>query len=425
VSGLARRLAFASALALTLAGCGSTTDSLGYNNTGKLLPVTGPTSYPNPFRDLLGESDSAISSKITNAFNTLFHGAPSYKFYETMADNATLTAAGLPTVTADQAYVLDTLHNDIRTEGMGLGMMICVEMNKQYEFDQLWTYAKEVLEIQSGPQAGYFPSFCNGASDTPTPCLDPYGFEQFVTALIFANDRWKSTGTIDYASDALELLHTARHKQEDNGGIVDGVTNTFDTTTSLPFDVPDVTSGDVTRPSLVMPGAYALWAQATGDPAWTTAAASGRAFWQSAANTLTGFMPTRAQFSGTPVAGWSTFEPEGYRSQINVAIDQIWTGGDSWNVSESNQLLSFFTAQGITTYGKIYSLDGTMVLETDHEPSLVVSNGITAVASTNADRSSYVSAVWNLDMPTGSARYYTGILYIVSLLILSGQYQVY
>ncbi len=98
-------------------------------------------------------------------------------------------------------------------------------------------------------------------------------------------------------------------------------------------------------------------------------------------------MPTRARFDGTPLPDWATFEPEGYRSQINVAIDQIWTAGDAWNVTESNQLLAFFTAQGITTYGKIYSLDGTMVLETDHEPSLVVSNGITAVASTNADRS--------------------------------------
>jgi oligosaccharide reducing-end xylanase len=108
-----------------------------------------------------------------------------------------------------------------------------------------------------------------------------------------------------------------------------------------------------------------------------------------------------------------------------VAIDQIWTGGDSWNVSESNQLLAFFSAQGISTYGRIFSLDGTMVLDTNHEPSLVVSNGITAVASTNADRSSYVSAVWNMDSPTGSARYYTGILYMVSLLVLGGQYQVY
>ena len=38
---------------------------------------------------------------------------------------------------------------------------------------------------------------------------------------------------------------------------------------------------------------------------------------------------------------------------------------------------------------------------------------------------SYVSAVWNMDLPIGNARYYSGILYIVSLLVLSGQFQVY
>src|SRR5262249_49920000 len=53
-----RRLAYVSALALVLSGCGSTTDSLGYDNPKTLLPITGPASYPNPFRDLLGESDS-------------------------------------------------------------------------------------------------------------------------------------------------------------------------------------------------------------------------------------------------------------------------------------------------------------------------------------------------------------------------------
>ena len=36
-------------------------------------------------------------------------------------------------------------------------------MNKQPEFDQLWTYAKQVIEYQSGPNAGYFPSFCDDA----------------------------------------------------------------------------------------------------------------------------------------------------------------------------------------------------------------------------------------------------------------------
>ncbi|HEX3901414.1 MAG TPA: glycosyl hydrolase family 8 [Polyangia bacterium] len=408
-------LAGLSVAALAICACTATTDSLGYDDSESkvLLPLKPPASYPNPFRDLLGETDAAITAKITNVFNTLFHGSAAQAIYVAVGD--------------DQAYIEDTFHdNEIRTEGIGLGMMICVELNKQDEFDKLWTYAKQMVELGSGPNAGYFPSYCDAADGTTTSCLDPYGFEQFVTALIFANDRWKTTGTtIDYAADALALFHTLRHKQDDNGGVVEGVTNMFDATTNLPLDVPDVSAAGVTRPSLVMPGYEALWAEADADPNWTAAAESGRAFWQAAANATTGFMPVRADFDGTPVPGWDTFQPEGYRAQINVVIDQIWSGGDAWNVTESNQLLAFFSGQGINTYGKSFSLDGTTVLDPSHEPSLVVANGIAAVASTNGDRSGYVSAVWNMDIPTGDARYYSGILELVGLLILSGQFQVY
>jgi oligosaccharide reducing-end xylanase len=409
-----RGLACISVGALALGACGATTDSLGYNDTESkaLLPLTPPASYPNPFRDLLGQTDAAISAKITNAFNTLFHGSSSYAIYVPVGD--------------DQAYIEDTYHdNEIRTEGIGLGMMICVELNKQDEFDKLWRYARDVVQDHSGADAGYFPSFCDAAGGTATSCLDPYGFEQFVTALIFANDRWGSTGAIDYASDALALFHTLRHKEDDNGGVVDGVTNMFDAATNLPLDVPNIAAAGVTRPSVVMPGYYALWAAADADPLWTAAAERGRSFWQSDANATTGFMPVRANLDGTPLAGWASFQSECYRAQINVVIDQIWSGGAAWNVAESNQLLAFFSGQGISSYGRSFSLDGTMVLDTLHDPALVVANGVAALASTNTDRSSYVNAVWNLDLPSGDARYYSGILQMVALLILSGQFQVY
>jgi oligosaccharide reducing-end xylanase len=411
---LLRGLACLAVAALELAACSGTTDSLGYNTSDskKLLPLTPPASYPNPFRDLLGQSDMAINAKLNNAFNTIFHGGPASAIY-------------VP-VGTDQAYIEDSFHNNqIRTEGIGLGMMICVELNKQDEFDRLWRYARDVVQNQTGPDAGYFPSFCDAATGTATTsCLDPYGFEQFVTALIFANDRWGSTGAIDYATDALALFHTMRHKEDDNGGVVDGVTNMFDAATNLPFDVPDVSAAGVTRPSLIMPGYYGLWAEADGDPLWTAAAERGRSFWQIDANPTTGFMPVRATFDGTPLAGWATFQAECYRVQINAVIDQIWSGGDAWNVSESNQLLAFFTNQGINTYARIFTLDG-MVLDPMHDTSLVLANGIAALASTNVDRASYVSAVWNMEPPSGDARYFSGILQLVALLILSGQFQVY
>ena len=50
---------------------------------------------------------------------------------------------------------------------------------------------------------------------------------------------------------------------------------------------------------------------------------------------------------------------------------------------------------------------------------------MTAAISTNADRATYVDKVWTLATPVGVVRYYQGILDLLSLLVLSGQYRVW
>ena len=56
-----------------------------------------------------------------------------------------------------------------------------------------------------------------------------------------------------------------RHKEDENGGkIVDGITNTFDPTTALPYDLPVVAPACASRPSIVMPAYYDLWARGDG-----------------------------------------------------------------------------------------------------------------------------------------------------------------
>jgi oligosaccharide reducing-end xylanase len=407
------------AAAVAVTGCTSTVDSLGYDGPGGIVlhPLTGPSSYPNAFRDLLGKSDSDIATKLSGAFMQLFHGdASTQAIYFTMG--------------TDQAYIEDVYHGDVRTEGVGLGMLIAVEMNKQDEFDRLWRYAKGTLAVTSGPSAGYFNSYCQitGTLNWET-CLDPFGLEQFVMALLLANDRWGSTtGTIDYGSDVKGLLTLMRHKEDQNGGVVGGVTDTFDPSARLVFDIPDSSAAGMSRPSIELPAYYDLWAQATGDPFWTAAAAAARGYWTRTANMTTGLMPVRASFDGTPLAGDDDFGAQTYRAQLAIALDQIWpvaAPASSWNVDESNRLLQFFNAQGIDQYASGYSLDGSTVTMTGHDPALVVMNGASALVATGASRTDFVSAVWNLATPTGSARYYPGLLDLLSLLALSGQLQVY
>lgn len=392
-------------------------DSLGYDDPRDaapdapvLHPLTGPASYPNAFQDVLGKTPTEITAKISNAFDLLFHGDPT-------------TQAIFFQVGPDQAYIRDTLHDDVRTEGIGYGMIIAVELGKRVEFDQLWRYAKSVAQYSSGSNAGYFSSSC----DTPTsavPCVDPFGLEQFVMALLFAHDLWGSGGSIDYATDVRMLFDVMRNKEVHNGGVVDGVTNTFDAATKLVFDVPNTESATYSRPSIEMPAYYELWAQATGDSFWTDAATAARDYWQRSANAGTGLMPTRASFDGTPVPGSDTFDAEGYRTQLNMVLDRIFFGKTPWEVDESNRLLDFFFQQGIDQYGRQYTLDGTVIVGM-HDPSLVAVNGATALIATSDQRVAFIDAAWNLPVPTGLPRYYNGILDLLALLILSGQYRVY
>lgn len=399
--------------ATTAIGCHGTVDSLGSDaiQEAPLRPLTGPSSYPNAFASVLGKTQAEIDAKIQQTFDLLFHGDPA-------------TQAIYFPVGTDQALIRDILHDDVRTEGIGYAMMICVELDKRDEFDRLWAYAESALLYRSGAARGYFRSSCDAGGGTAS-CIDPFGHEQILMALIFAHDRWGSDSGVDYQKGALAALHVMRNKVRDNGGVIDGITDMIDPQAKLFYDVPLVSSANVSRPSIEMPAFYALWAQATGDGFWATAAASARTYLQSVDNPTTGLMPVRASFDGTPVSGSDTFEPEGYRTQLNMTLDHVWSGAEVWVVDESNRLLAFFASQGMDTYGKSYSLDGKTVLDTLHEPSLVVMNGASALAATNSNRAQFIDAVWNLALPTGDVRYYTGILDLSVLLVLSGQYRVY
>lgn len=448
-AGSALLFGVAVALFAAAAGCKTTVDSLGAGAAGgtgvpPLRPLTGPATYPSAFRDLLGKTDAEIAQKINGAFMQLFHGAPS--------DEAIYFPSG-----GDTAYIRDILHDDIRTEGIGIGMMVAVQLNARTEFDRLWRYAKKMMLQTSGPNAGYFLSRC----DAPVPsavCVDPFGHQMFTMALIFAHDRWTRAGAgtggsagsggaaggggaggmggvtgaggsaavaVDYQADAQALLRVMLHKEEDAGGIFDGVINSFDATTKLVFEAPNESVGMVTRPQFEMPAFYALWEQATGNTFWGQAAAAARAHWKKVAHPMSGLVPQRANFDGTVPAGADIYGPVSYRTPFHIVLDRIWIGGDPWHVDECNRLLQFFVGKGIKEYGRIFSLDGGETVDPARDPSLVVTNGAAASIATVTQAQAFVAEVWNMPTPTGTARYYTGILDLMALLILGGQFRVY
>jgi oligosaccharide reducing-end xylanase len=407
---------------LLLASCGSTLDSVGcternHSTDGgsvdpafKLASILGPASYPNAFRDLLGKSDSEIATKIGDTFEQLFHGDPN-------------TEAIFVPYGTDQAYILDVFHEQRRSEGIGLGMIITVSLGKRDDFDRLWRYAKSI-QIADGPAQGYFPSFCGGSSNSVS-CYDPYGLQQIVTALLLARGRWQAApGPIDYDLEAANLLDLIRNKEAYNCGVIDNITSPFDSESALPYSSPTTVSAGVSEPAIVMPAYYDLWYQATDDPFWRQAAVAARAYWQASAHPTTGLMPQRASFDGTPVPDFENFNSEGLRVLFNMALDGIWSGRQPWLVDESNRLLQFFYGKGLTTYGHLFSLDGTTV-QSQRDRALVAANGALAMVATVDIRRDFVNEVWNLGSPsTGTTRYYPGIMQLLALVLLSGQLRI-
>ena len=396
-------------------GCGSTLDSLGGASTETpktLQPVRHSGNYYNAFADLLKKRSSEISAKLDAAFQQLFHGAADqYIFYEQQT-------------APDRSSIVDALHNDVRAEGMGLAMLITVELDHQKEFDELWRYAKYKLEVTSGPAKGYFDSLCGEGEGTD--CYDIYGMQHFVLALMLAHGRWHSTADMPYESDALTLLDAFLNKEAQNNGVVNGVGNAFSIEDFLVREEPTLAdAGFTTRSSLQMPASYWYWEKATGMPFWRSAAQASRALLVNAADSNTGLWPMRSYFDGTPVQRSPGFTQQGYRTQLNLAIDALWGTASPDQAELANRVLNFFSAQGIATYGGTFETDGTPV-DTTRALALVSVNGALAVAApSNANRKAFVQAVWDQAIPSGDNRYYEGLLYLMSMLVLSGQMQVY
>jgi oligosaccharide reducing-end xylanase len=374
-------------------------------------------TYQNLFTDVLSKSDREVKAKIDSAFAQLFHG-----------DSASQTVF-FP-VEPDMAYIKDILHNDVRTEGMSYGMMIAVQLDKKNEFDRLWKWSKTFMQQHSGAHKNFFAWHCSpdGAKLELSAASD--GEEWFVTALFFASARWgNGQGMYDYNNEAQTILHTMLHKEEEPGGS-DSVTNMFNRDHQQVVFVPNLEASVFTDPSYHLPHFYELWARwAREDTAfWSGAAHASREFLKKAAHPVTGLAPEYAHFDGTPILPWGNeskdFRYDAWRVAMNVAVDHEWFDKDPWEVTQSDRLLTFFAAQGIGTYGTLFTLDGKLI-SGNRSTGLVAMNSVACLASTLPFRKQFLEELWNTPIPSGDGRYYDGLLYMLALLQDSGNFKIY
>lgn len=380
--------------------------------------------YPNLFKEA-GYSQDQINAKVNGAWQQLFHGNPG------TAPNYYDGQAVYYQMKPDMAYIEDIGDNDVRTEGMGYGMMIAVQLNHKQEFDSLWNYAKTYMQIKSGPTKDYF-AWHTTPGNEPKVIDDgvaPDGDQWIAAALAFAAGRWgNGTGTYNYQQQSEKILHAMWHDSD----------SAFSNTTYLPtFSPPGALN--YTDPSYSLPAFYKIFASV--DPSdsklWNRANTAGENLLENAYYPTTGLAPDYSNFDGTPYMTSSdntndtnydhNFQYDAWRAIANANVDAAWFGIKPWETKYSNTLENFFWNQpgGVNGYESLYHLDGTSTSTNQHSPGLVAMNASSAISATYSNKMDFVNALWNTPLPSGQYRYYDGMLTMLGLLYDSGNFKIW
>ena len=374
--------------------------SVGAVSTGK---------YRNLFKEL-GYSDAEIDKKVESAWQKFFYGTDDERIYYPVGE--------------DMAYIYTADTDDVRSEGMSYGMMICVQMDKQEEFDRLWKWAKTHMQHKSGEFKGYFAwqMNTNGTIKDNTPAAD--GEEYFATSLLFASARWgNGEGIYNYNKEAQEILTTMLHQADDGQGV-----NMFNKEHKMPVFCPIGNAATYSDPSYHLPAFYEVWAREAEQDKdfWSEAAEASRQHFKDATNEKTGLGPDYSEYSGAAKneGNHGDFRFDAWRIAANIACDYAWWAQDDWATTHANRIQSFFYDQGVDSYGNQWSLDGKN-LGADHSPGLVAMNATASLASSDKKSWSFLEDLWNISPTTGKYRYYDGCLYMMGLLHCSGKFRAY
>ena len=418
-------LSFAATLVVAQPGDGS-----GAFATGK---------YRNLFAED-GHTQSEIRAKIDGSYQQLFHGDP---------QNQAIAFAAGSNANGALMYVTDWANHDVRTEGMSYGMMIAVQLDKKADFDAIWNWAKTYMYIPDpkAPSYQYFAWSCKYDGKHNSEGAAPDGEEYFSMALLFASNRWgNGKGIYDYQTEAEKLLHAMVHREVISAPAQPGSHNLNGQHTVGPMVnldppmilfVPEVSPRMFSDPSYHLPAFYELWARwgPKKDRAfWAKAAETSRVFFVKTTNPKTGLAPVYANFDGTPHKNMfkqsDQFGYDAWRTASNWSVDWSW-----WRKAPAEQELSdriqrFFADEGIDKYGPVYTLDGNDPGANpghgDHPTGLMGTNAVAGLAATDKQTAKkFTEALWNAPIPSGQYRYYDGMLYMMSLTHLSGEFRIW
>lgn len=379
--------------------------------------------YRNVFLEA-GYSQSEIDAKLAKAYHDVFEG-PSKIYFE---------------VGDSMGYVSDLKNHDARTEGLSYGMMVAVQLNKKDVFDRIWRWTKKYLQHQGGPRDAYFAWSINPQTlkkNSEGSASD--GELYFITDLLFASNRWGNSTGINYYAEARRILD-AMWSKDGTGGI----RNLFNVEHKQITFVPDNSGYGWTDPSYHLPAFLEIWAAYAKDGReqfYRDCADTARAFLHRACHPVTGLNYDYTEFSGAPTKSrWipDAFRYDSWRVPMNIAMDYSWFAKDKeWQKDYGKRIQNFLFCQGIDKFVDQFNVDGTLpttILQAGgykklrHSLGFVATSAAASIMGTQAKSWKFVDELWNAKFEPYSDgyfdSYYDGLLYLFSIMHLSGNYQI-
>ena len=122
---------------------------------------------------------------------------------------------------------------------------------------------------------------------------------------------------------------------------------------------------------------------------------------------------------------------------MNIAMDYTWYGKDSsWQEDYAKRFQNFLRSKGITTFVDQYNLDGTTpefilpagdVKKLRHSLGLVATSATASLVNKDPNSVDFVNEFWNAKLEPYEDGYfdpyYDGLMYMFSLMHLSGKYR--
>jgi len=379
-------------------------------------------AYKNLFLKA-GYSKNEIEQKVEKAYKDLFEG-PNKVYFE---------------VGDTMGYVSDLKNHDARTEGLSYGMMVAVQLNKKDVFDRIWRWSRLYSQHQSGPREAYFAWTMNpqtGRKNSQGSASD--GELYYVTSLLFASNRWGNNTGINYYGEARRILD-AMWKKDGTGNIFHVINKDAKQITF----VPEGGAYNYTDPSYHLPAFMEIWAEYAKDgheQFYKDCADTARAFLQRTCHPVTGINPDQAEFSGAPhgMRMSSSFHYDSWRVPMNITMDYIWYGKDKeWQTEYAKKIQGLLRSRGIDKFEDQFSLDGSPLKDImgaggfrtlRHSIGFIATSATLSIIPGVDPKYDFVKELWNAKLEPYSDGYfdpyYDGLLYLFSLMHLSGKYQI-